>query len=1137
MSLQFVFGPAGSGKSTYVRDMVIKEAIKNPKSSYLFIVPDQFTMQTQMDMVKQHPNMGILNIDVLSFSRLSYRVFSETGKLDVPVLDDTGKSLVLRRVASLVAKDMPYIGANLNKIGYIHEVKSSISEFMQYGLSVKDVEKLSESVENSLLKTKLKDMHVIYDAFMKFNRDRFVTGEETLSILGERLKSASFIKGATVVFDGFTGFTPVQEKVIIELCKLCEKVIITFTLSSPEKPSDVGGEEKLFYLSRRSALRLKTKAQDEGVSSLKDIVLLGTKRFEKNATLNHLEENLFRFPVKEYKDKSDNIEIISADTIESEVSAVALKIHELVRTKGYAYKDVAVVCGNLETYANAFEIRMRELDMPVFIDRTRGVSLNPFTEYLKSALLILVRDYSYDSVFHYLKSGFTGFLRDETDRFDRYIRSLNIKGKTAYHKEFLKTERGLKDKELAKNELKIHEEFRQRLVGELSVLERSGKTAGDYAKNLYEFLKNNNSYEKLKEFEAFFEAENNLSKAMEYRRIYQSIMELLDTIVSLIGEEEMSLEEFYRIFEAGISEIEVGTIPKNVDRILIGDIERTRLSEVKAVFFTGVNDGNIPKATEKGGILSQSEREAILSSGYDLAPTPREEMYTQKLYLYMNMCKPTDSLFLSYSNANAEGSGEKPSYLIDTVKRMFPGTVVLSVTEDADISKIVTAKDSLKFYSKLLRKFAEDTITEDEKKLAVALRAVYKDAGTDFTDDISDAAFTEYIAVPLSKEIARLLYGSTLRASISRMEMYAGCAYAHFLKYGMGLKRDADYEFMASDLGTIYHGVLENFASELERKNLSWSEFTKEEGNQMVAKAVRDYCENYEQGLLLGDEQSAYTVNKIIKIMGRTVDTLKFHLSRGKFMPVSHEYSFEREIKIDDDRKMLLNGKIDRIDVYEDNDRIYVKILDYKSSAHDIDVTDVYHGIKQQLMVYMSEALYKERETNPGKKIVPSAMIYYTIDNPYVSSKTELSDEELESRIRKQLKVEGMIENSSDNIALLDENAMGEGGVLPISVKKDGDFTDSSLKRVATGEEIENALGYVNQLIKTIGSNITDGDKKISPYVSEKTDACRFCDYRQVCRFDERIQGFKKRDGKEITDEEAREKVMGGDENGVYLFN
>ncbi|MBO4679254.1 MAG: PD-(D/E)XK nuclease family protein [Lachnospiraceae bacterium] len=1137
MSISFIFGPAGSGKSTYVRDMLIKEAKTSPKKDFLLIVPDQFTMQTQMDIVKAHPDGGILNIDVLSFGRLSYRVFSVTGKSDKPILDDTGKSLVIRKVAGQVRDKMPYMGRNLNKIGFIHEVKSSISEFMQYGLSVKDVTRLADSLPNGVLKSKLKDLSVIYEAFSDYNRDKFITGEETMDLLCEKLPDADFIKGSVIVFDGFTGFTPIQERVIHKLMTLAEKVVFTFDLSTPEVPSLVGGEEKLFYLSRKSAKRLKTAAEDMGVEVLDDVVLSPTDnpRFKNAPELNHIEKYLFRYPVTKFSDPK-NLSVFSCKNIESEVSEICLRIHELVRTEGYAYRDIAVITGDLQNYGMYFENIMRELEMPAFIDKTRGIILNPFTEYLKSALLIFAKDFSYDAVFHYLRSGFTDFTEEETDRFDRYVTSLNIRGKSTYSKPFKRKEKGIRDKALAEEELSFHNSIRERLMNELAVLDTEARTAGDYVRNLYSLLKNKNSYEKLEAYKARFEEENDLPKATEYGQIYKCIMELLDTIDSLLHDEEMDIEEFYRIFEAGISEIEVGTIPRNVDRVVVGDIERTRIGEVKALFFAGVNDTNIPKSGDKGGILSGTEREMLLSQGWDLAPSPREEMYTQRLYLYMNMCKPTDRLFVSFCGTDTEGKGLRPSYLIDVLTSMFDGLKVENIEITPDISRLVTVKESLSQYSVLLRKYVAGSLDDAGEKLLKALMKEYKDEAVSLTEEIEDSAFVQYVATPLSREIVRLIYGNTINASISRMETYAGCAYSHFLKYGMRLKVTEEYGFEASDLGTIYHGVLDRFSSELERNNISWADFSKEDGEAMVEQAVRAYCEDYEQGLLSDDEQNAYTVEKINRIMKRTVDTLQFQLKRGHFKPESHEYSFKREIPLDGDTNLLLNGTIDRVDLYEQDNRIYVKILDYKSSSKDIDVTDIYHGIQQQLAFYMAEAVHREQTANPDKEVIPGALLYYTIDNPMLSNAKKTSIEMLESAIRDKLKPKGIVEDSEDNIRNLDDNAMGDASVLPVSFNKDGSVSKRSAGRVFSREEMNNLLNYVERMVINIGKRINDGDKRISPMRNDKSDACKFCDFKSICRFDEKIPGYTERDGKEIDKETATGIVFGGNSDELYLF-
>lgn len=1136
MGLEVWYGPAGCGKSTKLQETVIEEAMHNPSANYIYIVPDQFTMQTQMDVVKRHPRGGILNIDVLSFSRLCYRVFQETGIPGQPVLDDTGKSLVIRHVAAKVSDRMPYIGCNINKIGYVHEIKSAISEFMQYGISSKDISKLAEGEDGALLGIKLRDLAVIYDAFMQYNKDRFITGEEKLDILCDKLEKSKFIKDSVIVFDGFTGFTPIQEKVIVKLMQLASKVRISFTLSAPESPDETGGEEKLFYLSRRSARRLKTMAGDAGVKVLPDVVISAEKgRFSDNSELVHLEKNLFRYPYETFNTETESIGILSASSVEAEVSEVALKIHRLIKDEGYAYRDIAIVTGNLEAYAPSLERRLSELEMPYFVDRTNSIILNPFTEYLKSALQIMIKDYSYDSVFHFLRSGFTNFTDEETDRFANYVTSLNLRGSKTYHNEFKKRQKGnARDK--FERELPIHEDLRKRLIEELSVLERPAKTAGDYVRNLYDFIVKNESFQKLRTFEEEFSSDGDAAKAKEYSQIYKAVMELLDTISGLVGEEEMDLAEFYKVFEAGLSEIRIGLIPGNVDRIVIGDIERTRLCEVKALFFMGVNDGNIPKAGDKRSFLSNMDREKLLEKGVELAPTLREEMFTQRLYLYMNLLKPSKKLFISYCGTDAEGKQAHPSYLIDVLCKIFPKMTVRKADERITAEKLVTIKDSLRFYAKLAREYATGALDDAYKKLSAALLNVYRGKGIASADKITEAAFTEYVASPLSKEIVRLLYKDVLRASISTMEQYAGCAYKYFLSFGLELKEEINYDFTKRDLGTIYHGILDAFSTVLERRGLTWLTFTEEEGKELIEEAVTEYCNNYEQSMLLEDEQSMYLKSRIAKMMERTIDTIRFQLSSGKFVPTDHECKFERRIPIDNGT-LFLKGKIDRIDLYENDGKLYVKIVDFKSRRYNLDITDIYHGLRQQLCVYMSEALKFVEERNPGRKAVPSAMFYYDIENPFVVSDKEMSPEAVEQEIRKKLKLEGILDVDDENVRALDENAAGDGMVLPIRYKKDGTLYSDSEKRAVSSEEMLNMLSYVNKLIEKIGSDILAGNKAVNPMKTKDNDSCAFCAYKGICRYDEKIPGFKARDGHEINSEDARKTVMGGGDCGLYLFS
>ena len=223
-----IIGGSGSGKSRALQEEIIERAQADPARQFIIVVPDQFTMQTQKEMVLRHPRHGIMNIDVQSFGRLCYRIGGEVGETERVVLDDTGKNLILRKLAGELKGDLPTIGSSLKKTGYIHEVKSVISEFMQYGLGTNEVEKMVGFCSgHPLLKGKLKDVNRLYAAFTAYLGEKYITKEEKLDILAEDIARSKQLKGAVIAFDGFTGFPPAQEKVIARLPEVCSEVIFT----------------------------------------------------------------------------------------------------------------------------------------------------------------------------------------------------------------------------------------------------------------------------------------------------------------------------------------------------------------------------------------------------------------------------------------------------------------------------------------------------------------------------------------------------------------------------------------------------------------------------------------------------------------------------------------------------------------------------------------------------------------------------------------------------------------------------------------------------------------------------------------------------------------------------------------------
>ena len=1123
MSLRFCFGPSGSGKSHRIYEEIMQRAAEEPGRNFLIIVPDQFTMQTQKDLVMRSDRDGILNIDVLSFGRLSHRILEEVGTKEMPVLDDTGKSLVLQKVAADLKEQLPAMGSLLHKQGYIHEVKSAISEFMQYGISTQDMDKLITSAQKrGALAMKLKDLKTLYRGFQDYIRDHFITTEETLDVLRRSLSKSKILKGSVVVFDGFTGFTPIQNRLIQELMRVCAETIVTVTIGVGEDPYKMDGEQKLFHLSKKTVADLEKLAAEAEVERGEDLFVKGgPNRFAKAPALHYLEQNLFRYQYEPYAGEQQEIHMFEALSPREEVHQTALYIRHLIREQGMTYRDIAVVIGDLEGYASYVETEFGQLEIPCFLDRTRGIVLNPMIEYIKSALQLYIKDFSYDTVFHFLRSGMADISREEIDELENYVIRTGARGYRTYSRLFTRRTEEMQgnaegSEQAEEKTMERLNRIRQQFMDAVEILHMgSQEKAGDYVSHLYDFLEQNQVQQKLLNYQQQFEKEGDLSRAREYAQIYRLVMDLLDQVYELLGEEEISRQEFADILEAGFGEITVGTIPQNVDRIVVGDMERTRLKQVKVLFFLGVNDGNIPKNASKGGIISDMDREFLIESGTEMAPSPRQQMYIQRLYLYLNMTKPSEQLYLSYAKVNSEGKGIRPSYLIDTVRKLFPAMSVEYPQNRSRLEQIEGRQEGARYLAEELREYVEGTLPEEERQDFYLMYRAYE-ADAVGRDLLTRAAFRRYRESGLSRIVARALYGQQLENSVSRLETYAACACRHFLQYGLSLQEREEFGFEASDMGTVYHAVLENFAGKLAESNLTWWDFTEDFAAKAVKESVEAYAATYGETVLYSSARNEYAITRMSRILTRTVLTLQKHLKQGSFQPDDYELSFRFaedldsiHVDLSEDEKMHLQGRIDRIDVSEDAEHVYVKVIDYKSGNRKFDLAALYYGLQLQLVVYMNAAMEMESRKHPDKEIVPAALLYYHIDDPTIETPVELTDEQINEQILAKLRMNGVVNSDPEVVERLDRYMQDKSVVIPVEKKKDGSF--SARSGVLSREEMQLISSYVDAKIRSIGREILDGKIAANPYEKGNEEACTYCAYKKVGGFDGSIPGYEKR--------------------------
>lgn len=1060
-------------------------------------------MQTQKELTQMHPGGGILNIDVLSFQRLAYRVFEEVGGDSRLLLEETGKTLVLEKAVQNCRSKLKYLGSQMGKPGYIQEMKSLISELMQYDMGEAQMEELlARGEDKALLCQKLEDVKILYGEFRAYLQDKFITGEEVLEVLCQRMTLSKKLKGSTIVFDGFTGFTPLQYKVLEQLMRLCPRIYVTVTLGEGISPFGRWQPYELFAMSRQMIQAVKDLAVKNHIAMEEPIrVEAGShSRFARSPALMHLEQNLFRYGKAPCEECPGEIELWEAVNPLEEMRGVSRRISRLVREKGLRYGDIAVITGDLDTYGNYTEQIFGQTDIPCFIDRKHSVLMNPFVEYVRSALDVMVQNFSYQSVFRHLRCGLADVTAGEIDRMENYVIAMGIESRKRWQEPWVRVYRGMDPEEILEiNEIRTR--AMDRLFAFAEAFKVRGNTVEEDARALYDYIAGGRIQEKLKVQEQQFADAGERAMEKEYAQIYGIVMNLLDKLVEILGDEKISQKEFVQLMEAGLSEATVGIIPPSTDQVLVGDMERTRLKDIKALFFVGVNDGIIPKSTGRGGILSDQDREFLKDEGITLAPTPREAMYMQRFYLYLNLTKPSGNLSLSYSLANAGGDAMGPAYLIGTMEQIFPRleTVKASAISYGDFERPL---DSLAMLVAGIRRAAGEDPGQEWKELYAwfASRPEYEE----MLRQLVDAACYRKPADRISQAVAKVLYGEISPHSATRLERFAACAFAHFLRYGLALKERERYEFTPMDMGNVMHNALENFSRKIKEEGLNWKDITPEQRQAMGEESLKKVADDYGNTILHSSARNEYMIRRVQRIFDRTLWALQQQLRNGEFHPEGFEVA-------------IGGGRIDRLDICETEDKVYVKVMDYKTGGTTFDLLGIYHGLQLQLMVYLDGALEVEQRNHPHKEIVPAGVFYYNVKDPMLNTKGREDTEAVAQKLLRELRLNGLVSEDMTVLSKMDATLDS----LPVTLNKDGSFSKRS--QVAGQEQFALLGNYVNRKIQKIKEQIEQGEAEIAPYQLGRKEGCTYCPYRALCGFDEKIPGFGYRKLKQFAREEIWE--------------
>ncbi len=1121
MSLQLWIGCSGAGKSYRLYQNLIEESLRNPGQRYVVLVPEQFTMQTQQELVRMHPRHGIMNIDVESFQRLAYHVFDELGKNDFKVLEETGKSLVIRRLAGERRKELSVLGDKLGRMGYVGEMKSILSEMVQYSVGREQLEEGIRAVAGQkLLAGKLRDILVLYEAFQEYKAQEYVTAEELLEVLCQVAGHSSIIRDSVFALDEFTGFTPIQYRLLEKLIKYSQRVLVTVTMDPAEYPFTAIREEELFALSKDTVRELKRIAFEQQAAEEETVVFREEPpRFQGAPELKFLERHLLRYDGAAWEGEPKAVRICRAATPFDEIREAGREIKRLVREEGYACSQIAVVTGDMAGYAPYIERQFADYGIPCFVDNKRNILENPFVEFLRAALKMAEEDFSYASVFRYLRCGLSGISAEETDLMDNYCVAMGIRRFADYAETWTKLCDGQTEEELGRLN-GIREKFlaetspcRERLRGRKNVRRRT--------EELYRWCVEARIQERLSQYEARFRGEGELALAKEYAQVYRIVMDLFDKLVELLGDEKVGIREYAQILDAGLEDARVGVIPPTGEQVVVGDLERTRLNGIRALFVLGANDGVIPSSEGRRSLLSEMDRQMLRGTAVRMAPTARENSYTQRFYLYRNLTKPSGRLYLSFCRVNRKGEAARPSYLIGLLREMYPGLAVGSGYAQEAEGLPVSEKDGFQLLAGEIRKRGMEDAAVRELAAYYAAREPFRGK----LKLLGNALEGGRSSLSISRAAARAIYGEALQGSVTRLEKYAACAYAHYLAYGLRLKERQEYTFAALDLGNILHKALELYTARLDEGPHTWADIGREEQEALMDSCVEEVAQEYGNTVLLSSARNSYMIQRMKQMGRRTVWAITLQVRQGSFVPRGFEVSFSQADHLDAVRiplegggEMRLTGRIDRTDCFEDGENVYVKVVDYKTGNKNFDLSEVYYGLSLQLVVYMSAAAEMEQRTHLEKRVIPAAMLYYHIQDPILETDGSQGESELETAFLKELRMKGLVNSDPDIIRLLDRDIGSSSLVIPVSMTKSGEVGARS--SVAATGQIRDLMAYTREKMKEFGEGILEGEISISPFRKGTRTACDYCAYKGVCGFDEHGEGFAFRRLKAFPDEE-----------------
>lgn len=1097
MGFKIIYGRSGTGKSTYIFNEIAQKLEKQIHKKIYIVTPEQFSFTAEKKLLESIGTNAVLDAEVLTFNRMAYRVLQELKRAKIASLSTCGKSMLVYDILEEKRKELKFIGKSLENVQLVGR---QITEFKKHGVTVEKLKQATLETQDEYLKAKMQDMLQVYSQYDEVIQNEYIDENDSLSILAENLQYIESFKDCDIYIDEFAGFTKQEYEVLKALIQ--NQNHITMTVCTDEAKTSIVPDTDIFYANKQTLDRVFQIVQKENIS-IEEVALEKRYRF-KNEELKHLEQNIYAVPYQKYQNHLNHIQLFLAANEYSEIEHICQEIVKLVRDKQYRYNDIAVVTKNLESYSNLCKAIFHQYHIPVFIDEKKDLSQNILVRYLLAILNIFAKNWTYESMFEYIKTGFLEIDHLDVHLLENYCLKWGIKGSKWYKSDwdFYDETEEVKEKILHMKEQIVPKllSFKQKLAGIRDVK--------NITKQLYQFLIENDIDKKLEKKVQLLCEKGKLEKAKEYETSWKIVMDVLDEIILVLGEKKVSFEKYAEILKMGLGNSGLGKIPATQDQVIVGDVDRSRSHRVRAVFMIGLNDGVFPNINKNEGFFNDNDREKLKQCGAELAKGSLEKLYDDNFNIYKAFTAAEEELYLSYASSDLEGKTLRASILISRIKKIFP-----NLEEKSDIvtknNEIITEEVCFEDLLNQIRKLKEnDKLEEEEEKTLLELFYFYGR-----NEKWKDRLFSTMQAISytnkphhVSSMSIQKLYGNTLKTSISRLEQYRACPFSYYLKYGLKLSEQNKFQIGAIDTGTFMHDVIDEFFEILQEQGLQVKTITDEEIKKIIDQIMEEKLGLKKNYIFTSIPKYRVLSSRLKRVIKRSMKYIIESLKYSKFDILGHELEFKQgkeykpiEFVLDSGKKVEITGKIDRIDIAKTAEGKYIRIIDYKSSIKDINLNEVQAGLQLQLLTYLDAVC----EVND---LLPAGVLYFNLIDPSIKSDKRLTDEEIELEIRKQFKMKGLILADVDIVRMMDTKLeKGSSNIVPAYIDKEGNLSNKS--NSVTRKEFEKLQKYTKHMIKQIGEEILTGNIEIKPYYKVKggKTPCEYCKYKPICNFNNGI--------------------------------